>query len=175
MPPTIKYVSPDEEEVKRASDVKQEGNMFIVKGMCTSIIELVVADVARRSSYCASGQRRTLAAEPPRRRAPDRRDPCGAADCRGWLWSGLWLAWYERSPLEGRPDLGHADYRSPTGFWRAYPVLQKAGVTMEQMSSTNWYAGGDSATVLLFCNTSPFSISHVEIDRFLNDPLLAWG
>jgi NAD-dependent SIR2 family protein deacetylase len=45
-------------------------------------------------------------------------------------------------------DSGLPDYRGPAGFWKAYPALANAGISMEHMSSTQW---------------------------FLEDPCQAWG
>lgn len=45
-------------------------------------------------------------------------------------------------------DSGLPDYRGPDGFWRAYPKLAEKGISMEHMSSTQW---------------------------FTEDPLFAWG
>lgn len=36
-------------------------------------------------------------------------------------------------------DSGLPDYRGPDGFWRAYPLLAEKGITMEHMSSTQWF------------------------------------
>lgn len=36
-------------------------------------------------------------------------------------------------------DSGLPDFRSPGGFWRAYPPLAKLGLTFEQMAQPHWF------------------------------------
>lgn len=45
-------------------------------------------------------------------------------------------------------DSGLPDFRSPNGFWKAYPVAEKLGLKFEELASAEW---------------------------FEKDPLLAWG
>lgn len=36
-------------------------------------------------------------------------------------------------------DSGLPDYRSSSGFWRAYPPLKKLGLSLEEISHPDWY------------------------------------
>lgn len=37
-------------------------------------------------------------------------------------------------------DSGLPDFRSPRGFWRAYPPLEKLGLSFEEMAQPHWFA-----------------------------------
>ena len=37
-------------------------------------------------------------------------------------------------------DSGLPDFRGPEGFWRAYPPLQKLGLTLPEMSTPRWFS-----------------------------------
>ncbi len=60
-------------------------------------------------------------------------------------------------------DSGLPDYRSPEGFWNAYPPLQKMNLSLEDISHPEWFAS------LLIVD---FLLSYF---RFEKDPWAAWG